>query len=306
MPLAGLFRSAGPSGFGYNSTAEQVTAGIDLTGKTVLLTGCNAGLGQETLRVLGLRGAHVIATVRSADAASQALAITAAEGSPVACDLSEPASVRACVAAVRALDRPLDAFVCNAGIMALPRPQRKRGFELQFLTNHLGHFLLVTELLDRLGADGRVVMVSSGAHHAAPPEGIQFDNLDASKGYRPWRDYGQSKLANILFARGLARRLAGSGRTANALHPGVIRTRLQRHMNPLMVALFALSGPLFLKSVAQGAATQCYLAAHPAAADVSGEYFADCNVATPSPQARDEGMAERLWEVSEAFAARTR
>jgi NAD(P)-dependent dehydrogenase (short-subunit alcohol dehydrogenase family) len=304
MALTGVFKGRGPTGFGYNSTAEQVTAGLDLAGRTYLVTGCTSGLGLETLRVLGLRGAHVLAAARSEEAARQALQAASAQGAPVACDLSEPASVRACVATVRATGRPLDAIVCNAGIMAPPRLQQKHGLELQFLTNHLGHFLLVTGLLAQLAPMGRVVVVSSSLHRSAPAGGIQFDNLDGGQGYSPWQAYGQSKLANILFVRGLARRLAGSGRTANALHPGVIRTGLQRHMNAALVALFGLAGPLFLKTVAQGAATQCFLATHPAVAAVSGAFYADCNPARPSALATDDALAERLWQVSEAIAAR--
>lgn len=294
----------GPSGFGARSTAEQVTAGLDLAGRTCLVTGCSAGLGRETVRVLGLRGAHVLALARSEATARDVLAATGADGTPLACDLAEPASVRACVTAVQALGRPLDALICNAGIMALPRLEQRHGLELQFLTNHIGHFLLVTGLLEQLAPQGRVVCVSSAAHHSAPPEGIQFDNLSGERGYKPWRAYGQSKLANILFARQLAKRLEGSGRTANALHPGVIRTRLVRHLHWGLRGMLAVVAPLFLKSTAQGAATQCYVATHPSLAAVSGAYFKDCNAAQPSRLARDDALAERLWAVSEEIAAR--
>jgi NAD(P)-dependent dehydrogenase (short-subunit alcohol dehydrogenase family) len=303
MSLIGWFKRAGPNGFGYRSTAEQVTDGLDLAGRTVLLTGCNSGLGLETLRVLALRGAHVLAAARSEAKARDALRAVGASGTPLACELAEPASVRGCVAAVRALGRPLDAIVCNAGIMALPRLETRYGLELQFLTNHVGHFLLVTGLLEQLAPRGRVVVVSSAAHRAAPAEGIVFDNLDGARGYRPWQAYGITKLANLLFARELARRLGDGGRTANALHPGVIPTHLARYMagvGPVM----ALAAPLAFKTVAEGAATQCYLAAHPAPESVSGEYFADCNPASSTPQGRDDALAARLWSVSEDIAAR--
>ena len=226
MSLVSLLKGKGENGFGYGSTAEEVTAGRDLSGKTVLLTGCNAGLGLETLRVLAVRGAHVIATARTADKASAAIEEAGAAGkaTPLACELSEPSSVRACVASVRALDRPLTAIICNAGIMALPRLKQKHGYELQFLTNHIGHFILVTGLLDRLADDGRVVMLSSEAHRSAPATGIELDNLSGAAGYRGWTAYGQSKLANLLFAAELGRRFAGSERTAYSVHPGVIKT----------------------------------------------------------------------------------
>jgi NAD(P)-dependent dehydrogenase (short-subunit alcohol dehydrogenase family) len=146
-------------------------------------------------------------------------------------------------------------------------------------------------------------MLSSTAHRNAPKEGIQFDNLDGRKGYGSWANYGQAKLANILFARELSRRFAGTTRTANAVHPGVIRTNLGRHMNPVATAVFGLVGPLALKSVPQGAATQVYVATHPSLAGVSGEYFADCNVAKPRADARDPELAARLWKVSEEIVA---
>jgi WW domain-containing oxidoreductase len=304
MSLYQYFRPNGPSGFGYGSTAEQVTAGLDLAGKTILVTGCNSGLGLETLRVLALRGARVVATARTLDKARQACAALEDSTVPLACELSDPASVRACVAEVKRAGLRLDAVVCNAGIMALPAPERAHGIELQLFTNHVGHFILVTGLLDRLADDGRVVLLSSGAHQMAPKEGIQFDNLSGEKGYRPWTAYGQSKLANLLFAKELARRLSGTRRTATAVHPGVIRTNLGRHMGPVANAAFGLVGPLVLKSVEQGAATQVYAAVHPAVAGVSGAYFADCNVAKSRPDADDPALAARLWKVTEEIVAR--
>lgn len=301
MSLLALLKGAGPNGFGNGSTAEEVTRGLDLTGKSYLITGCSSGLGLETLRVLGSRGACLIAVARSEENARLALQSSSATGTPVSCDLSEPASVRACVEVVKRLGRPLDGIICNAGIMALPKLEQKYGLERQFLTNHIGHFILVTGLLRTLTDDGRVVMLSSSAHHMARGEGIAFDNLSGERGYSPWQAYGHSKLACLLFAKELAKRFAGSRRTANALHPGFIRTNLQRHMNPMARAALALLCPLLLKSIPQGAATQCYLAANPQAASFSGRYFADCNPARPSSQAEDQALAARLWEVSEAI-----
>jgi len=203
-------------------------------------------------------------------------------------------------------DVRLDAILCNAGVMALPELQQVHGYELQFFTNHIGHFMLVTGLLESLTERGRVVMLSSAAHERAPAGGIQFDNLDGSRGYRPWTAYGQSKLANLLFAKELARRFAGSERTANAVHPGVIRTKLQRHMNPLMTAVFGVFGPLALKSVGEGAATGVYVATRPELAGVSGHYFANCNVARPRADAEDAALAQKLWEKSEQIVATLR
>ena len=143
MSLASRIKGKGPSGFGYGSTADEVTDGIDLNGKAFLLTGSNSGLGLETLRVLSLRGAHVFAAARSVDKAGQAIDAVSAKGTPLACDLSDPASVRACVESVRKLGTPLSGIICNAGIMALPKLEIKYGLELQFLTNHIGHFIWV-------------------------------------------------------------------------------------------------------------------------------------------------------------------
>lgn len=304
MSVVSRLKKAGKSGFGYGSTAEEVTEGLDLSGKTYLVTGCSSGLGLETMRVLSRRGAHVLAAARDEAKATDAIARVGAAATPLACELSEPTSVRGCIARVQALARPLDAIICNAGIMALPKLQTKYGLELQFLTNHIGHFMLVTALIDSLAERGRVVMLSSAAHHRAPRAGIELDNLNGARGYSPWAAYGQSKLANLLVAKQLARRLHGSGRIANAVHPGVIATHLGRHMNAAARAALAVARPLFLKSIAQGAATQCYVATHPAAAELSGEYFADCNVARPSPRAQDAQLAAQLWQASEEIVAR--
>jgi WW domain-containing oxidoreductase len=303
MSLYSLLKPNGPSGFGYGSTAEEVTDGLSLRGKTLLVTGCNSGLGLETLRVLALRGARVLGTARTLDKARAACGAVTGETVPLACELSDPRSVRSCVEAVKGQGLRLDAVVCNAGIMALPKLQQAHGIELQLFTNHVGHFILVTGLLDRLADGGRVVMLSSAAHEMAPREGIQFDNLSGEKGYQGWRAYGQSKLANLLFAKELSRRLAGTGKTANAVHPGVIKTNLGRHMNPVARVAFSLVGPLALKSVPQGAATQTYVATHPSLAGVTGQYFADCNVARPRRDAEDPALAARLWEVTEGVVA---
>jgi WW domain-containing oxidoreductase len=305
MSLYQLFRANGPNGFGYGTTAEQVTEGLSLAGRTMLVTGCNSGLGLETMRVLALRGAQVVGAARTIGKARAACASVTGHTVPLECELSDPASVRACVAAIQQQGIRLDAMICNAGIMGLPKLERAHGYELQFFTNHIGHFMLVTGLLGQLTDNGRVALLSSTAHTRAPPGGIEFDNLDGAKGYDPWRCYGQSKFANLLFARELARRLAGTQRTANAVHPGVIRTNIIRH-KPLLNMAAAVLSPLFLKTVAQGAATQVYVATNPGLANVSGEYFADCNVATPRADALSAPTAKQLWEVSERIVAALR
>ena len=298
MSLVSLFKGNGPSGFGYGSTAEVVTQGVALKGKHFLITGSTAGLGLETVRVLAQRGAKVYATGRTKEKAAAACDRVPGVIVPVACELSDPASVRACVAFIKAEGIKLDGIITNAGIMAPPQLEQAHGYELQFFTNHIGHFLLVTSLLDELSDAGRVVVLSSAAHKGAPKVGIDFDNLSGQKSYSPWAAYGQSKLANLLFAKELAKRLQGTGKTANSLHPGVIKTQLTRDMPAIKVA-FSIAAPLVLKNIPEGAATQCYVATRPELAGVSGEYFADCNIAKPSALGRDAALATRLWEESE-------
>ena len=306
MSLIALFKSKGPTGFGYASTASDVTQGVSLAGKTILVTGCNSGLGLETMRVLASRGVNVIGAARTVAKANEAAATAGGKATGVACELSDPASVRACVETVKKMGVPLDAIIANAGIMALPKLNQSHGYELQFFTNHIGHFILVTGLLDQLADDARVVMLSSAAHNMAPVGGIQFDNLSGENGYKGWVAYGQSKIANLLFAKELARRFAGTKKTANAIHPGVIATNLGRHLGmPAIVgsAVWGLANALFLKTIPQGAATQCYVAANPAAASISGEYWADANVAKSRAEASDPALAAKLWEVSEKIVA---
>ena len=283
--------------FSATTTAEQVLHGLDLSGKTYLLTGCNSGLGLETLRVMTAAGARVIAAARTVEKSTAACSEVAGDTTPLACELGDPASVRA---AVEAVQEPLDGIIANAGIMALQTRQLLFGVEAHLFVNHVGHFILVTGLLDRLRADARVAMLSSGAHHYAPPEGILLDDLAWSREYSHWPVYGQSKLANILFARELSRRLP-AGQVANALHPGVIYTPLWRHIPSDRHEQMKTS--MTLKTLGQGAATQVYVAAHPDNAAITGAYFADCAVKEPSALAQDDDLAARLWQVTEDLVA---
>jgi len=289
----------GPSGFGFNSTAEQVTEGIDLTGKTVVITGVNSGLGHETARVLSLRGAHVIGLARTQDKAEHGCAHLKGDSTPIACDLSDLESIRTAAAQIAALGKPIDILICNAGIMALPELRQTRGIELQFATNHLGHFLLANLLLPHLAPGARIVALSSNAHFLAPEEGIEFNNLSGVRDYQGLRAYAQSKLANILFVKELTRRLQGKGIAANAVHPGIINTNLGRHMGVLTFLGMSTRVLRQFKNVGQGAATTCYVATHPQVEGVSGEYFADCNVDQALHHADNAEMAQKLWRMSE-------
>jgi NAD(P)-dependent dehydrogenase (short-subunit alcohol dehydrogenase family) len=285
--------------FGFNSTAEQVTEGLDLSGQTWLVTGSNSGLGYETIRVLSLRGAKIIAAARTEEKANRALEKLQIEGIGLACDLSELDSVHAAVQKVSLLNISLNGIIANAGIMALPTLQQKKGIELQFLTNHIGHFVLVTGLCEHLTDDGRVVVLSSGAHYYSAQSGLELDNLSGERDYDDWRMYGRSKLANILFAHTLNKRFVGTNRKANSVHPGVIRTNLARHVEDVEGMFESLKNRVKLKSIAQGAATQCLVATHPDLATVGGAYFSDCQQVQPASVAQDDAQAEELWRVTE-------
>ena len=304
MSLFALFHSAGPTGFGYGSTAEQVTEGLSLAGKTILVTGCNSGLGQEACRVLALRGATVLGTARTIEKATAACAaVPGGKAIGYACELSDPSSVRGCVEAVKKDGHKLDAIICNAGIMALPKLEKSHGYELQFFTNHIGHFLLVTGLLGQLTDEGRVVMLSSAAHLQAPKGGIDFDNLKGEKPYSAWTAYGQAKLANLLFAKELQHRFAGTKKTAYAVHPGVIATNLSRHMGGFLGFVWGAIGPMLLKSIPEGAATEVFAAVNPKALPLAGCYLSDSNAKKPRAEAEDPALAKRLWDESEKIAA---
>lgn len=280
------------SRFGAQSTAEEVTRGLDLAGRTVVVTGCNSGIGFETMRVLAMRGAHVIGTARSAEKGEAACRAVAGQATPVLLELSDFDSVAACADRIAGMGVAIDALVCNAGIV-LGAHEQVRGIEKQFVVNHLGHFILANRLLARVreAPRGRVVVVGSGDHRNAPPGGIQFDRL-SGEGWHG-RGYSHSKLANGLFSLELARRLSGSRATSNCVTPGHTRTNILRHVGNGYAS--------HARSVAQGAATLCYVAAHPALDGVSGEYFKDCNPAEPHPMQSDRAMAARLWEASEAL-----
>ena len=303
MALMGLFRGRGPSGFGWSSTAQEVVEGLDLSGTRILITGSNSGIGLETLRVLAERGATVFAAARSQKKAQGACDEVGGETIPVVCELSDPVSVRACAEEVRRQGGALDGIIANAGIMALPERETAFGYEKQFFVNHVGHFLLVTELLDELTDTARVVVVASDAHKGAAREGIEFDDLSFQRNYSGWRAYCHSKLANILFARELGRRFEEqqSDRIALSVHPGPIDTNLTRYMGTIAKAGWAAMKPFFLKTIPEGAATQTWAAVHPDASEYNGEYLANCNVAKTTRAGADQEMARQLWEVTQGI-----
>ncbi|XP_010053248.2 short-chain dehydrogenase TIC 32, chloroplastic-like [Eucalyptus grandis] len=221
-------------------------------------------------------------------------------------DLSSMASVRKFASDYQSSALPLNLLINNAGIMACPFTLSPDNIELQFATNHIGHFLLTNLLLETMkktsresNTEGRIVNVSSEGHHFAHQEGIRFDKINSESEYKTMEAYGQSKLATILYVNELARRLKAEGMqiTANSLHPGAIATNLLRH-HSILNALGSFFGKLFLKNVQQGAATTCYVALHPQVKGVTGEYFSDCNKAEPSSLAQDAELGKKLWDFS--------
>ncbi|KAK4755315.1 hypothetical protein SAY87_009072 [Trapa incisa] len=241
----------GPSGFGSASTAEEVTEGIDASGLTVIVTGGASGLGLETARVLALRGAHVIIAARNLRAAEDAKnsileQCRTANVDVLKLDLCSIQSVRSFVESFKALDLPLNILINNAGVMFCPFQLSEDGIEAQFATNHIGHFLLTELLLDKMkytarvtGIEGRIVNLSSLAHAHTYKNGIEFDKINDQRSYEDKKAYGQSKLANILHANELSRRLKeeGANITVNSVHPGLIMTDLMRHSVTLMSKL---------------------------------------------------------------------
>ena len=295
------------SGFNKNNTAEEVTQGLDLRGKTAVITGVNSGLGQEAMRVLEMRGAKVIGTARTLAKAEQAAQSNGGNITPLACELTDFESVQSCAEEIKSLKTPIDILICNAGIMALPKLQLANGVEQQFNTNHLGHFVLVHNLLDSImrAPQGRLVMLSSLAHKMAPLKGIDFNNLDGSRGYRDWAFYGQSKLANLLTAVAAAKQFEGSNATANAVHPGIINTNLARNLGGVQglvmgnpITAWVAGKAMGSKTIAQGASTECYVATAPELNEVNGKYFSDNNEARPSRHGQNQQLADRLWDYS--------
>ncbi len=292
--------------FGARSTADQVLAGIDLTGKRIVVTGCSSGIGFETMNALAANGAHVVGLARSLADAKLACGKAGPFCMPLACDLADLNSVADAAAAIRALKSPLDAVVANAGIANLPTLRTRYGIELQFLVNHVGHFALVNGLSGQVrSGTGRIVIVSGAAGiRRAPAEGIMFDNLDGGRFYEPAAFYGQSKLANALFSKELSRRLSGRGIAVNSLDPGVTGgTGIDRSLRP-GAKLFQRVSKMFAKPVQRAAATQAMLAASPSIVGISGEYWSNCQIAQGNPLLRDAELAARLWETTSDIVKR--
>ena len=308
------------SPFGYRSTAAEVIDGIDLAGKTALVTGGYSGLGTETVRALAGAGARVIVGARRPDAAASDLAGVAGEITVLKLDLSAPASIDDFAAQVAGIAGTIELLINNAAIMACPKALDPRGYESQFATNHLGHFQLTARLWPLLKAGGaRVVALSSVGHQRGGPDlaDINFEHRE----YDKWTAYGQAKSANALFALELDRLGQASGVRAFSVHPGGIKTPLQRHLTmeeQIAMGWFDAEGNLseVFKSPEQGAATSIWCAVSPLLGGLGGVYCEDCNVAalagpdTPrysgaAPHIRDEALAQALWAKSEEMTGVT-
>lgn len=306
------------SSFGAESTTDEVLEGKDLSGKTVFITGGNSGLGRETGRAMAAKGAHVILAGRdqakldeAADEIRQQSGNDSVE--TIICDLGSLDSARACGAEANARFDKIDLLVNNAGIMATPKGTTADGFESQFGTNHLGHFVLTKQLMPLVekGDDKRIVNLSSRGHHFAA---FDFDDPNFERrDYDPFVSYGQSKTANILFSVGLEDRFGDKGVHAFAVHPGGIQTNLGRYMtdemrDALMKSVEERDSSFSWKSIPQGAATQVWAATAPELEGKGGLYCEDCHVAELDDHsdaggvrsyAIDKGNADALWALSE-------
>ena len=282
-----------------------------MDGKTVLITGGNSGLGKQAAMDLKVMGAYVIITARDPAKGRKAVAQIrefAKGGREVGLmqlDLASFDSIRSFADDFTSRFDRLDVLVNNAGGMLTQRTTTTEGFETTFGVNHLGHFLLTNLLLDTLkeSAPSRIINVSSGGHKAAKA-GLDFDDLQSERGYRGWDAYSKSKLANILFTKELARRLEGTGVTANALHPGFVMSGFGQSGDMTGFMGWGLKvARLFAARPKRGARTIVYLASSPDVEGVTGEYFVRRKVRQPSAAAQDADTARRLWEVSEQLVA---
>jgi NAD(P)-dependent dehydrogenase (short-subunit alcohol dehydrogenase family) len=274
----------------------------DLRGKTALVTGATNGIGRASAAALARMGAKVFLTARDPQRAEETRAQLAREtGADVRVllgDLGAQADVRRIAAEFLATGESLHILLNNAGVMNLARTETVDGIETTFAVNHLAYFLLTNLLLERIraSAPARIVNVASDAHRMGGP--LDFDDLGAARRYSAMAVYGRSKLANILFTRELAKRLAGSGVTVNCLHPGVVRTGLgQQNDAPILKLLTNLARPFF-RSPERGAETSIFACTAPELAGVTGRYFSNRREEEPHKHARDDAAASRLWDVS--------
>jgi len=293
---------------GARSTANQVLAGVDLTRKWILVTGCDEEIGFETMNALVANGAHVFGLASFLASAKSACDQIGPRATPVECDLADLDSVAAAAETIRGLQVSLDAIITSAEVPSPPTLRTRYGVELQFFCNYVGTFALVNQLLDLVrNGTGRIVIVSNNASvMQAPPEGIMFDNLDGHRFYDPMTCFGQSKFALALYAKELSRRLRRRVIAVNSLHPGAAKgTGLRKDLlRPWRAVRSTVQQ--FIKSAGQRAATGALLAASPCVTGITGEYWSDCQIAEGNPLLSDRELAKRLWQVSVQIIARIR
>jgi len=280
---------------------------MSIKNKNVFITGPTEGIGRATALALARDGANLHLLCRNRSKAEALREELSSHFGDVRielyiADLGEFQQVRDAAESFVRRNEPLDVLINNAGVINTRRTLLDNGQEQMFAVNHLGHFLLTRLLLPRIeeAEQGRVVVVSSEGYKLC--RGIRFDDLQWSSGYKMFRTYGHSKLANILFVRELAKRLQGTWVTANALHPGAVRSQLGAQNDWRAGRVLVLVKP-FLRSAERGAATSLYLATSDEVADISGEYFVDCRVKKTKPSAHDASQAQRLWELSERLVS---
>src|SRR3954463_16511105 len=274
-----------------------------MQGKTVIITGATSGIGEVAAVRLAEKGARIVFTARDKARAGDAMAALRkagpnAEHALHMADLSLLSEMKR-VGAKLAQESQIDVLLNNAGALFNKRQETEDGLEMTFALNHMAYFVITNLLLGKLKSGARIVTVASNAHRGAK---LDFDDLQCRRGYVGFPVYSKSKLCNILFNRELARRIAGSGVTANALHPGFVATRFGNNSGGLVRTVLKVVKPLGAISPAEGAKTIIYLASSPKVAKTSGEYFYECKITMPTAEARNDGDARRLWEISEQIA----
>ena len=273
--------------------------------KLAIVTGANSGMGMATVEALSDEGAKVIMLCRSEKRGKEALQKLSENKDRqielMLCDLGDYASIRSFVSQVKEKNKKLDVLVNNAGFISLDRQETKEGLERQFGINHIGHFLLTTELVDIMDRGSRIVNVASGAHKTGK---IHFDDINLTRGYNVIKGYSQSKLANVLFTRELARRLKDRGITVNCCHPGAVATNIGIDRDTgFGKTITSLLKPFF-QTPAEGARTAIFLATDESVKDITGEYFYRCRIANSSRRSKDMELAKRLYEFSEQLVSR--
>ena len=271
-----------------------------LDNKLAIVTGANSGMGMATVEALSDEGAKVIMLCRNKERGMEALRrLTEKKGRHIElmlCDLGDYSSIGSFVSQVKEKYDKLDILVNNAGFISLDRQETKEGLERQFGINHVGHFLLTTELLDLMGKGSRIVVVASGAHKAGK---IHFDDINLKRGYNVVKAYSQSKLANVLFTKELAKRLKDKGITVNCCHPGAVATNIGIDRETgFGKTITGLLKPFF-QTPAEGARTAIFLATDESVRFITGEYFYKCKVAASSKRSKDPELAKKLYEFSE-------